>query len=131
MVSLIWASPILKMSFTMPSESPCLSFISFDFVYHRADLFLLCVIRAVPQLPLLVDIDTGFGSAFGIGRTIRGSFGIIRFVISVLVFSSFLSPQIFFVVELMRVGVAAVHIEDQAAEKRCGFVACFVCRLLF
>jgi methylisocitrate lyase len=47
---------------------------------------------AVP-LPLLVDIDTGWGHAFGIARTIR---------------------------EMARAGVAAVHIEDQVAAKRCG-----------
>lgn len=45
------------------------------------------------DLPLLVDIDTGWGHAFNIARTIR---------------------------ELTRVGVAAVHIEDQVAAKRCG-----------
>jgi len=47
---------------------------------------------AVP-LPLLVDIDTGWGHAFSIARAVR---------------------------ELSRVGVAAVHIEDQVAAKRCG-----------
>jgi methylisocitrate lyase len=45
------------------------------------------------DLPLLVDIDTGWGHAFNIARTIR---------------------------ELGRAGVAAVHIEDQVAAKRCG-----------
>jgi len=45
------------------------------------------------SLPLLVDIDTGFGSAFGIARCIR---------------------------ELQRAGAAAVHMEDQVADKRCG-----------
>lgn len=44
-------------------------------------------------LPLLVDIDTGWGSAFNIARTIRS---------------------------MIRTGVAAVHIEDQMAAKRCG-----------
>jgi methylisocitrate lyase len=44
-------------------------------------------------LPLLVDIDTGWGGAFNIGRTIRS-------------FSN--------------VGVAAVHMEDQVGQKRCG-----------
>ncbi len=43
--------------------------------------------------PLLVDIDTGWGGAFNIARTIR---------------------------EMERAGVAAVHIEDQVAQKRCG-----------
>lgn len=44
-------------------------------------------------LPLLVDIDTGWGGAFNIARTIRS---------------------------FERVGVAAVHIEDQVGQKRCG-----------
>lgn len=43
--------------------------------------------------PLLVDIDTGFGGAFNIARTIK---------------------------EMTRAGAAAVHIEDQVAQKRCG-----------
>src|SRR5580658_9228404 len=47
---------------------------------------------AVP-LPLLVDIDTGWGHAFNIARTVR---------------------------ELARAGVAAVHLEDQVAARRCG-----------
>lgn len=45
------------------------------------------------DLPLLVDIDTGWGHAFNIARTIR---------------------------EMARTGVAAVHLEDQVAAKRCG-----------
>ncbi len=45
------------------------------------------------QLPLMVDIDTGWGGAFNIARTIRS---------------------------FERVGVAAVHMEDQVAQKRCG-----------
>jgi methylisocitrate lyase len=45
------------------------------------------------DLPLLVDIDTGWGGAFNISRTIK---------------------------ELEGAGVAAVHIEDQVAQKRCG-----------
>ena len=45
------------------------------------------------ELPLLVDIDTGWGGAFNIARTIR---------------------------EMTKAGAAAVHIEDQVAEKRCG-----------
>ncbi len=44
-------------------------------------------------LPLLVDIDTGWGSAFNIARTIRS---------------------------MMKAGAAAVHIEDQVGAKRCG-----------
>ncbi|UOO82416.1 methylisocitrate lyase [Uruburuella testudinis] len=43
--------------------------------------------------PLLVDIDVGWGGAFNIARTIRN---------------------------FERAGVAAVHIEDQVAQKRCG-----------
>ena len=43
--------------------------------------------------PLLVDIDTGWGGAFNIARTIRS---------------------------MEKAGVAAVHIEDQVAQKRCG-----------
>jgi methylisocitrate lyase len=45
------------------------------------------------DLPLLVDIDTGWGHAFNIARAVR---------------------------ELARAGAAAVHIEDQVAAKRCG-----------
>lgn len=45
------------------------------------------------DLPLLVDIDTGWGGAFNIARTIK---------------------------ELEGAGVAAVHIEDQVSQKRCG-----------
>ena len=44
-------------------------------------------------LPLLVDIDTGWGSAFNIARTIRS---------------------------MIKTGAAAVHIEDQVGAKRCG-----------
>lgn len=44
-------------------------------------------------LPLLVDIDTGWGGAFNIARTIRS---------------------------FSRAGVAAVHMEDQVGQKRCG-----------
>ena len=50
-------------------------------------------ITSACPLPLLVDIDTGWGSALGIERTVR---------------------------ELTRAGAAALHIEDQVAEKRCG-----------
>ena len=50
-------------------------------------------ITAATDVPLLVDIDTGWGGAFNIGRTIR---------------------------EMERAGAAAVHIEDQVAQKRCG-----------
>ena len=47
----------------------------------------------VTTLPLLVDIDTGWGSAFNIARTIRS---------------------------MIKAGAAAVHIEDQVGAKRCG-----------
>jgi methylisocitrate lyase len=50
-------------------------------------------ITAVVDTPLLIDIDTGWGGAFNIGRTIK---------------------------ESIRSGVAAVHMEDQVAQKRCG-----------
>lgn len=50
-------------------------------------------ITDVTDLPLLVDIDTGWGGAFNIARAIRS---------------------------LERAGVAAVHIEDQVQQKRCG-----------
>lgn len=51
-------------------------------------------ITNVCPLPLMVDIDTGFGaSAFNVARTIKS---------------------------LIKVGVAAVHMEDQVGAKRCG-----------
>jgi len=50
-------------------------------------------ITDVCPLPLLVDIDTGWGGAFNIARTIR---------------------------QMIRAGAAAVHIEDQVSAKRCG-----------
>jgi methylisocitrate lyase len=50
-------------------------------------------ITDITGLPLLVDVDTGFGSAFNIARTIRS---------------------------LEKAGAAAVHIEDQVQAKRCG-----------
>mgnify|MGYP001579473636 FL=1 len=50
-------------------------------------------ITDVSSLPLLVDIDTGFGGAFNIARTIRS---------------------------VEKSGAAAVHIEDQIQAKRCG-----------
>jgi methylisocitrate lyase len=45
------------------------------------------------NLPLLVDIDTGWGGAFNIARTVRS---------------------------FIKAGVAAVHLEDQVGQKRCG-----------
>ncbi len=50
-------------------------------------------ITDISALPLLVDADTGFGSAFNIARTVRA---------------------------LVKVGAAALHIEDQVQAKRCG-----------
>lgn len=50
-------------------------------------------ITAVCSLPLLVDIDTGFGGAFNIARSVRS---------------------------LIRAGAAGCHIEDQVQAKRCG-----------
>ena len=50
-------------------------------------------IKSVSELPLLVDCDTGWGAALSIARTVR---------------------------EMERAGVAAIHIEDQVQEKRCG-----------
>lgn len=50
-------------------------------------------ITAVTDVPLLVDIDTGWGGAFNISRTVK---------------------------QMQRAGVAAVHIEDQVSQKRCG-----------
>jgi methylisocitrate lyase len=45
------------------------------------------------DLPLLVDVDTGWGSAFNIARTVRS---------------------------MVKAGAGAIHIEDQVAAKRCG-----------
>jgi len=50
-------------------------------------------ITAASSVPLLVDIDTGWGGAFNIAKTIR---------------------------EMIRAGAGAVHMEDQVAQKRCG-----------
>jgi len=50
-------------------------------------------VTGATSLPLLVDADTGWGSAFNIGRTIR---------------------------ELDRAGAAGCHLEDQELAKRCG-----------
>ena len=44
-------------------------------------------------LPVLVDVDTGFGGAFAVARTVR---------------------------EMSRCGAGALHIEDQVQAKRCG-----------
>jgi methylisocitrate lyase len=50
-------------------------------------------ITDITTLPVLVDIDTGWGGAFNISRTIRS---------------------------MIKCGAAAVHIEDQVQAKRCG-----------
>ena len=50
-------------------------------------------ITSATFLPLLVDIDTGWGSAFNISRTVT---------------------------EMIKAGAAAVHLEDQVSQKRCG-----------
>jgi len=50
-------------------------------------------ISDVTDLPILVDIDTGWGGAFNIAKTIRS---------------------------MIKAGAAAVHIEDQVSQKRCG-----------
>ena len=50
-------------------------------------------ITDVTDLPVLVDIDTGWGGAFNIARTIRS---------------------------MIKAGAAAIHIEDQVQQKRCG-----------
>ncbi|MDG1125452.1 MAG: methylisocitrate lyase [Pseudomonadales bacterium] len=50
-------------------------------------------ITAATSVPLLVDIDTGWGGAFNIARSVK---------------------------DMTAAGAAAVHIEDQVAQKRCG-----------
>ena len=50
-------------------------------------------ITDVVPLPVLVDIDTGWGGAFNVARTIRS---------------------------MIKAGAAAIHIEDQVGAKRCG-----------
>jgi methylisocitrate lyase len=50
-------------------------------------------ITTTVDLPLLVDIDTGWGNAFNIARTIK---------------------------EMIHAGAAAIHMEDQVQAKRCG-----------
>lgn len=50
-------------------------------------------ITAACPLPLLVDVDTGFGGAFSIARTVK---------------------------EMIRANVAGLHLEDQVQAKRCG-----------
>ncbi|MDJ0739749.1 MAG: methylisocitrate lyase [Gammaproteobacteria bacterium] len=50
-------------------------------------------ITDVTSLPVLVDVDTGWGGAFNIARTVRS---------------------------MIKCGAAAIHIEDQVQQKRCG-----------
>jgi len=50
-------------------------------------------VTAASSLPLLVDVDTGWGTAFNIARTVR---------------------------EMIRAQAGAIHIEDQVQAKRCG-----------
>ncbi len=50
-------------------------------------------ITGITELPLLVDVDTGWGSPLTIARTVQ---------------------------EMQRAGVAAIHLEDQIDTKRCG-----------
>jgi len=51
------------------------------------------IAAAVPSLPLIVDVDTGFGEAINVARTVR---------------------------EMEKAGAAAIQIEDQVTPKRCG-----------
>jgi methylisocitrate lyase len=51
------------------------------------------ITTAVPSLPLIVDVDTGFGEAVNVARTVR---------------------------EMEKAGAAAIQIEDQVMPKRCG-----------
>ena len=50
-------------------------------------------ITSATEVPLLIDIDTGWGGAFNIARTVK---------------------------EVIKSGAAGAHIEDQVAQKRCG-----------
>ena len=67
---------------------PDLGITSLNDVIH--DVERIC---GATDLPLLVDIDTGWGGAFNIARTIKN---------------------------MERAGAAAVHIADQVSQKRCG-----------
>jgi len=51
------------------------------------------IAAAVPSLPLIVDVDTGFGEAVNVARTVR---------------------------EMEKAGAAGIQIEDQVMPKRCG-----------
>ncbi len=54
------------------------------------------IAAAVPALPLVVDVDTGFGEAVNVARTVR---------------------------EMERAGAAGIQLEDQVMPKRCGHLA--------
>lgn len=66
-----------------------------DLAITSLDDVLIDVRRITTQIetPLLVDIDTGWGGAFNIARAVK---------------------------QMIAAGAAAVHIEDQVAQKRCG-----------
>ena len=79
----------------------CLAFARFG----RPDLGLVCaselretvaLLRDRVSIPLIVDMDTGFGNALNVQRTVR---------------------------ELERAGASALQMEDQLAPKRCGHMA--------
>ena len=79
----------------------CLAFARFG----RPDLGLVCaaelretvaVLRDRVSIPLIVDMDTGFGNALNVQRTVR---------------------------DLERAGASALQMEDQLAPKRCGHMA--------
>lgn len=79
----------------------CLSFARFG----RPDMGLVtavevaetvAIIRDRVSLPLIVDIDTGFGNALNVQRTVR---------------------------DMERAGASALQMEDQLAPKRCGHMA--------
>ncbi|MEP1472700.1 MAG: isocitrate lyase/phosphoenolpyruvate mutase family protein [Halieaceae bacterium] len=79
----------------------CLSFARFG----RPDVGLVtasevtstvAILRDRVSLPLIVDIDTGFGNALNVQRTVR---------------------------DLERAGASALQMEDQVAPKRCGHMA--------
>ena len=79
----------------------CLAFARFG----RPDMGLVCaselretvaVLRDRVSIPLIVDMDTGFGNALNVQRTVR---------------------------DLERAGASALQMEDQLAPKRCGHMA--------
>ncbi|MCB1708290.1 MAG: isocitrate lyase/PEP mutase family protein [Halioglobus sp.] len=79
----------------------CLSFARFG----RPDMGLVsasevaetvAILRDRVELPLIIDIDTGFGNALNVARTVR---------------------------DFERAGASALQLEDQVAPKRCGHMA--------